>query len=86
MKPERWLLIGLSFALTLAGLGTLRGELLAFALPLLAYLGAAYLAAPRAGAGQFAARRTLERAHARPSQPVQMEMSLTQSMGTVVWR
>jgi uncharacterized protein (DUF58 family) len=76
MKAERAFLLGLAFALVLLGLGTLRGEIAALALPLLAYLGVAAWGWQRAAGVNLRAERRLEQEHVRPAQAVGSDVTL----------
>lgn len=92
MKPERWLLLALTFFLALAGLATQQGALAALAMPLLAYLGVAEWFAPAAArpapaeeapepaaesSAPLRGRRIIERTHIRLGQLVATQIQLT---------
>ena len=63
------------YALLIAGLATLSGALLALALPLLVYLGAALISQPADIA--LRARRRLSSERARPGEPVTVRLEVT---------
>lgn len=65
----------LIYGLVLLGLATLRGEVLALALPPIVYLGAGLLYRPRLP--RLQATRTLSTAHATPGQPVVVRLAIT---------
>src|SRR3954466_3087864 len=73
---RRWLLvITLIASLVLLGLGTLRGDMLALAIPLLIYAGAALLGRPEppqlSATGSFSAQRLAS------GEPAQVSVSIT---------
>jgi uncharacterized protein (DUF58 family) len=72
---RRWLLLSFLIAgLVLLGLGTLRGEMLALALPLIVYAGAALLTRPETP--QLSATRTFSAERVARGTPVEVTLSI----------
>src|SRR5215213_7263642 len=73
---QRWLLLSALIAgLVLLGLGTLRGEMLALAIPLLIYAGAALLGRP--APPQLSATRSFSAQRLANGEPAQVSISIT---------
>ena len=73
---QRWLLLSTLIAgLALLGLGTLRGEMLALAIPLLIYAGAALLDRP--APPQLSATRAFSAQRLASGEPAQVSISIT---------
>jgi uncharacterized protein (DUF58 family) len=73
---QRWLLLStLIVGLVLLGLGTLRGEMLALAIPLLIYAGAALLGRPELP--QLSATRSFSAQRLASGEPAQVSVSIT---------
>src|SRR5689334_6464245 len=72
---RRWLLLSILIAgLVLLGLGTLRGEMLALAIPLLIYAGAALLGRPEPP--QLSATRSFSAQRLASGEPAQVSVSI----------
>src|SRR4051794_31864824 len=72
---QRWMLLSTLIAgLVLLGLGTLRGEMLALALPLLIYAGAALLGRP--DPPQLSATRSFSAGRLASGEPTQVSLSI----------
>ncbi|GAB4111905.1 MAG: DUF58 domain-containing protein [Roseiflexaceae bacterium] len=72
---NRGLLLGLALVLVLLGLATLRGELIALAIPLLVAVGSALIDTPPSL--QLQASRQIRPSRANANQPIEIELTIT---------